>query len=120
MSDSEVAAIVAAQNDAFRKSAMQLQQAENVPKGRVVMTQGISAQSPDFLLELTRKVVTFDAFGEDCDPHGWHEMGVMEIAGETVWFKIDLYDTNYEYGSADPTDLEQTCRVLTLLFPSEY
>ncbi|WP_341369186.1 DUF3768 domain-containing protein [Yoonia sp. BS5-3] len=39
---------------------------------------------------------------------------------KTIWFKIDLYDWDLEYGAEDPTDLEQTKRVMTVLFPSDY
>ena len=35
-------------------------------------------------------------------------------------FKIDLYDVDYQYGSSEPSDPEQTRRVLTLLLLSEY
>ena len=112
--------LIAQQNDAFRKSIAQFQAGANVPKGKVVMTQGVAAQSPDFQLELTRKVIAFDAFNEDADPYGIHEMGVVEVSDQTVWFKIDLYDLNYEYGAETPEDPEQTRRVLTMLFPSEY
>ncbi|MDF1670158.1 MAG: DUF3768 domain-containing protein [Roseovarius sp.] len=116
----EIAKIVAAQNDAFRKSIAGQSGGPEQPMGRVVMTSGVAAQSPDFQAALIAAVVTYDDFNEDCDPHGWHEMGVLEIGGEKVWFKVDLYDENYEYGSSDPTDLRFTRRVLTLLFPSEY
>ncbi len=84
------------------------------------MTQGISALDPDVQLELTRKVAAFEAFDEGSDPHGWREMGVIKIANITVWFKIDLYDTQYQYGSPAPQDPAQTRRVMTLLLPSEY
>lgn len=113
-------ALIAAQNDAFRKSIQQFQSLSTTPKGKVVMTQGVAAMTPDFLLQLTREVVAFDAFNEDSDPYGVHEMGVIDIADETVWFKIDLYDINYEYGAQTPEDPEQTRRVLTMLLPSEY
>ncbi|WP_370331564.1 DUF3768 domain-containing protein [Aquicoccus porphyridii] len=32
----------------------------------------------------------------------------------------DLYDVDYTYGSPEPSDPDQTRRVLTLLLPSEY
>lgn len=112
--------IIAQHNDAFRKSIAQFQVADDVPKGKVVMTQGVATQGPDFQLELTRKVIAFDAFDEEADPYGTHEMGVVEVAEQTVWFKIDLYDLNYEYGAETPEDPGQTRRVLTMLFPSEY
>nr|WP_318246675.1 DUF3768 domain-containing protein [Alloyangia pacifica] len=40
--------------------------------------------------------------------------------GQKLWFKIDLYDESYSFGTDDPLDDARTRRVLTLLFPSEY
>ena len=120
LSSPQAASLIAAQNDAFRKTAMDLRSAPDIPLGRIVMTSGISQQSPEFKLELMRKVTAFETFDEDCDPYNWHEMGVIEMGNEKIWFKIDLYDVAYQHGAADPTDPQQTRRVLTLLFPSEY
>jgi hypothetical protein len=114
------AALIAAQNDAFRHSILGNTPIANAPQGQFVMTRGVAALGPDSQLELTRRVAAFDAFNADSDPQGWHEMGVIEFDGTTVWFKLDLYDTDYTYGSPEPSDPEQTRRVLTLLLPSEY
>jgi hypothetical protein len=114
------AATIAAQNDTFRRTILPSGQQNDAPQGKIVMTQGISGLDPDVQQALMQQVASFEAFDEGSDPHGWHEMGVIEIAGTTVWFKIDLYDTKYQYGSPAPQDLAQTRRVLTLLLPSEY
>ena len=114
------AACIAAQNDAFRRSILGLTPVADAPQGQFVMTRGVAALGPDSQLELTRRVAAFDAFNADSDPQGWHEMGVIDLDGTTVWFKIDLYDVDYIYGSPEPSDPAQTCRVLTLLLPSEY
>ncbi|UAB91705.1 DUF3768 domain-containing protein (plasmid) [Ruegeria sp. SCSIO 43209] len=114
------AALVASQNDAFRRSILGNIPVTDAPQGQFVMTRGVAALGPDAQLALTRSVASFDAFNADSDPHGWHEMGVSDLDGTTVWFKIDLYDVDYQYGSPEPSDLAQTRRVLTLLLPSEY
>tara|TARA_R110002110_G_scaffold289314_3_gene503582 strand:+ start:1351 stop:1731 length:381 start_codon:yes stop_codon:yes gene_type:complete len=114
------AALIAAQNDAFRRTIFGGAPVTDAPQGQFVMTRGVAALGPDVQLELTRRVATFDGFNADSDPQGWHEMGVIEFDGTTVWFKLDLYDVDYQYGSPEPSDPEQTCRVLTLLLPSEY
>ena len=36
--------LIAQHNDAFRKSIAQFQVADDVPKGKVVMTQGVAGQ----------------------------------------------------------------------------
>jgi hypothetical protein len=114
------AALIAAQNDAFRRSILGTSPVVDAPQGQFVMTRGVAALGPDAQLQLTRLVAAFDGFNADSDPPGWHEMGVIEFEDTTVWFKIDLYDVDYQYGSPEPSDPEQTRRVLTLLLPSEY
>lgn len=114
------AAMVAEQNDAFRKASCGQPVGDDVPLGRMVVTQGIDAQGPMFVLEALRKVATFDEFTMDSDPYGFHEMGVIEVQTLPVWWRIDLYDESYEYGSCTPEDPAKTRRVLIILFPSEY
>lgn len=115
-----IATIIAKQNDAFRTSVTASVKAPGVPPGKLVMTAGIAAQTDEFRAALIGALIAFDAFDADSDPYGLHEMGVLEIEGERVWFKFDLYDENYENGAETPTDPKRTRRVLTLLFPSEY
>lgn len=98
------AAIIAAQNDAFRRSILGNTSVADAPQGQFVMTRGVAALGPDARLELTRRVAAFGAFNADSDPYGWHEMGVIELDGTTVWFKLDLYDVDYQYGSPEPSD----------------
>ena len=40
--------------------------------------------------------------------------------GEQIFWKIDYYDANLEYGSDDPSRPEVTTRVLTIMFAREY
>ena len=94
------AALVASQNDAFRRSILGNILVTDAPQGQFVMTRGVAALGPDAQLALTRSVASFDAFNADSDPQGWHEMGVIDLDGTKVWFKIDLYDV-------DPSEVSQ-------------
>ena len=108
-------AAIARQNDAFRKSIMFCNDTKDTPKGQFVMTRGVMALGPDARLAATKAVASFDAFTADNDPYGTHEFGSVEVFGTAIWFKLDLYDVNYEYGAPDPSDPEQTRRVLSVL-----
>lgn len=44
-------------------------------------------------------VKAFDAFTRDNDPYGEHDFGVFEIAGDTFYWKIDLYEEPNVKGS---------------------
>ena len=107
--------IIREQNDAFRKMGLQ---DESV--GRWVLTKAINDEGPVFVAACIAAVRAYEDFSEDIDPNGDHSMGSFVVDGRTVWFKVDLYDASYEYGSSDPTDVTATRRVLTVLFPSDY
>ena len=117
--ENETAAIIAAQNDRFRRD-IAFPGEIDVPEGIVVVTKGIEDQGPVFKVRALRKIAAFTDFTVDSDPDGCHEMGVIEVQTLTVWFKIELYDENYEAGSESPADPSRTRRVLTVLFPDEY
>jgi hypothetical protein len=59
-------------------------------------------------------VATFDAFTPDNDPHGKHDFGNFEIAGQKFFFEIDYHDPGLEFGPEDPADPKNTMRPLTI------
>ena len=87
---------------------------------RVLITAGITALPLEDQIAICRKVREFNTFDDDNDPYGKHEYGIVEHRGKSVFWKIDYYDRALEYGSEDPADPEKTCRVLTILFATEY
>lgn len=106
---------IRALNDAFR-------QAGGMPPvmGKMLITSGVSALGPVAVIEIVQKVQAFDDFNEGNDPHGEHDFGSFDYAGQTIYWKIDYYSRDMERGSPDPADPSVTCRVLTVLLASEY
>ena len=100
-------------NDTFRKTL-------DPTLGRVMLTAGVNALPSDVSAMAIRKVATFDAFDADNDPHGEHDFGSFDLAGDKFFWKIDYYDRNLEFGSDDPADPAKTTRVLTLMLAAEY
>jgi len=88
--------------------------------GKVVMTAGIAALSPDDQAAILNKVREFGTFTEDNDPCGDHDFGALDHAGERIFWKIDYYAPDMMHGSENPADLSKTVRVLTILFASEW
>jgi len=100
-------------NDRFRKTLDPM-------LGRMMLTAGVDGLPIDVRAMAIRKVVTFDAFSADNDPHGEHDFGSFDLAGDKFFWKIDYYDRNLEFGSDDPADPAKTTRVLTLMLAEEY
>ena len=96
-------------NDAFRQT---------LSGGRVVATATIADRAD--IAQIMNRVRRFSEFCEDDDPHGEHDFGAFDHAGDKIFWKIDCYDTNLEMGSEDPSNPEITTRVLTVMLAHEY
>jgi len=88
--------------------------------GQVLITPAITALAPADRAAVLGKVQAFRDFTPDNDPHGEHDFGAVEHAGERYFWKIDYYDLARQYHSPDPADPEVTCRVLTIMRADEY
>lgn len=98
-------------NDQFRRSLL---------GGKVMMTPGLAAHGAAGVASVLERVRRFDAFTADNDPHGEHDFGAFEEAGEQYFWKIDYFDRELEFASPDPADPAATTRVLTLMLAEEY
>ena len=103
------AAKIRAINDAARRTLIGC---------RVMLTSGIQALGR--LPEVLAAVRGFDDFHAGNDPYGEHDFGSVELFGEKLFWKFDLYDTACEFGSEDPADRTKTVRVLTIMLAEEY
>jgi len=89
--------------------------------GEVVLTEGIASLAPEQREAVITRVRTFDAFGENNDPHGERDFGAFKVEGiGTIFWKIDYYGTDYQSRSPDPSDPKVTRRVLTIMLAMEY
>ncbi len=114
----EQTAAIARQNDQFR-AALAFGVLTEIP-GQILITPGVAELDPAHLALLQLTVAGFAAFTEENDPYGDHSFGAVEVCGTRVFWKIDLYDETYTYGSEEPANPERTRRVLTMLLPAEY
>jgi hypothetical protein len=87
---------------------------------KLVQTSGISALPARDQSSIRELVELFDAFTPDNNPHGERDFGSFTHDGKKVFWKIDYYDRNLDYGSEDPADPAKTRRVLTIMLASEY
>ena len=97
---------IASLNDAARRGE---------GNGRLLVTQGVLALAQGTLPVILRQVATFDTFTPDNDPYGEHDLSALEWQGVRLFWKIDRYSPDLQFGSADPADPSITTRVLTVM-----
>lgn len=98
-------------------------------------TGGFRALSEADQSRVRELVETYDAFTSDNDPYGERDFGAIYRdcdgrwatsypaqgkAVEKVFWKIDAYDRDLQFGSEDPANPAETRRVLTIMLASEY
>ena len=98
-------------NDTFRESFL---------GGQVMLTSGVAALEDDVKAQVLLAVRQFKDFDEGNDPHGEHDFGSFDVAGERYFFKLDYFDKELKNGSEDSSDTEKTTRVLTIMRADEY
>jgi len=99
-------------NDAYRRGFQ--------PNGKRTITKGIVGLSSEDRAAILEKVRTFDAFTGENDPHGEHDFGCIEHAGQRIFWKIDCYDAGSLVGTREPIDSRKVSRVLTIMLADEY
>lgn len=103
----EASAKIAALNDAARKNARSY-----------TATLGIMSLEPRMISDIFVAVQEFNSFTEDNDPYGEHDFGVVEIANDKIFWKIDYYNKDLS-GGCD--SLSNECRrVITIMLADEY
>ena len=120
--DAPDATVIAAQNDAFRRLAcLGLAPDQPIP-GRMHVTRSLMEAGDGFMAEAVKATGEFDAFEPETDPEGWHDFGAVTIRGETVFWKLDLYEaaSEFRYGAETPDNPATTVRVLTIMMAHDW
>lgn len=103
-------------NDKFRNGDLA------VP-GRWLFTAGVNALLENLAVipeKLMATVRDFDNFDADNDPYHEHDFGAFEFLENKLFWKIDYYSHDPNYGSDDPSDIAKTLRVMTIMLAQEY
>ena len=93
---------------------------QNFAEGLAVMTPGIAALGAEAVARIVKTIAVYDDFCHANDPHEEHDFGSFDADGHTIFFKIDYYDEDLTYHSADPADPSITKRVITIMLAEEY
>lgn len=115
-------AAIAVQNDAFRKLACLGIAPDQPIAGRMHLTRSLAEAEDGFMVEAVKATGEFDMFESENDPDGCHDFGAVDIRGQKVFWKIDLYeaDSDFRYGAETPDNPATTVRVLTIMMASDW
>ena len=114
--------VIAAQNDAFRKLACLGETPSQPIQGRMHLTSSLAMAEDGLALEAVQAAGAFEIFQPENDPDGWHDFGAVDIRGEKIFWKIDLYeaDSDFRYGAEAPDNPITTIRVLTIMMAHDW
>ena len=95
------------------------------PSARIMFTRGsldafCSGDTASGLVAQAELIKTMRRHRFEEDTYGERDFGAFTFRGEKVFFKIDYFDLNLEYGSEDPANASITARVVTIMLASEY
>ena len=115
-------AVIAAHNDAFRKLACLGTSPDIAIRGRMHVTRSLAEAEDGFMDEAVKATGEFDVFEPENDPDGCHDFGAVDIRGQKVFWKIDLYeaDSDFRYGAEIPDNPATTVRVLTIMMATDW
>ena len=105
---------IAELNDKLRQNIF------NSGKDKVILTQGVSHLPFDEQLKILIKVKDFNDFTPDNNHWGENDFGKLEHNNTDYFWKIDYYNRDMDAGSDDPSNLDITTRVLTIMRADEY
>ncbi len=77
------------------------------------MTSGFDRLPEESTAKILLAVRGFDDFEDGNNPCGEHDFGVIKLAGQKIYWKLDYYDANFEFGG-------DVNRLLTILLAEEY
>ena len=83
--------------------------------GRIMLTRAVGALPEKLVASIIMAIRAFDSFSNANDPWGEHDFGQVEVEGAFFFWKIDAYDFNWEFASPDPSNVNVTRRVLTIM-----
>jgi len=86
------------------------------------LTSSLAMAEDGLALEAVQAVGEFEIFEPENDPSGWHDFGAVDIRGEKIFWKIDLYeaDSDFRYGAEAPDNPATTMRVLTIMMAYDW
>jgi hypothetical protein len=89
----------------------------NLTTGTAFLTTGVAALGAEVVARIVKTIAVYDDFCHANDPYEEHDFGSFEVDGQTIFFKIDLYE---EPGVKSANGEPVVTRALTIMLAEEY
>ena len=86
----------------------------------MVITQAVAQLGKDDVDHILNEVRNYNDFTPINDPFLEHDFGSLQLAENTIFWRIDYYDLDLHMHSPDPSDPAVTARILTIMLAEEY
>ena len=81
----------------------------------MIVTQAVAQLGKCDVDHILSEVRNYNDFTPDNDPFSEHDFGSIQLAENTIVWKIDYYDLDLHKHSPDPSDPAFTARILTIV-----
>lgn len=88
--------------------------------GQIMITKGVLDLSREIQIKIFKAIKEFDQFNSHNDPYGERDFARVYVESYSVFWKIDDDDKKIKMGLTNPSDPDQTERVLTIMLAEEY
>jgi len=92
------------------------------PRHKINLSEAVaylSESNSQKFQDLITLIREFNEFNKDNDPYGEKDFGRVTLGDKQYFFKIDLYDSSWEWGW-DSSSNTEPCRLLNIMETCEY
>ena len=86
----------------------------------MIVTQAVAQLGKCDVDHILSEVRNYNDFTPIDDPFLEHDFGSIQLAENTIFWKIDYYDLDLHMHSPDPSVPTVTTRILTIMLAEEY
>lgn len=98
-------------NDKFRRSGQ---------GGVTLISLGVHDLGAKAVADIRKDIASITSFSKEDDPDGMHDFGSVSHNGRLIYWMIEHYDKDIANEAEDPSDADETTRVMSIILSTEY
>lgn len=98
-------------NDTFRRTGQ---------GGVTLISMGVHELGAKAVVDIRKDIASITSFTSEDDPEGMRDFGSISHNGRLIYWMIEHYDKDISNEADDPSNPEETTRVMSIILSTEY